>query len=94
MEMKQSSKPNLEILGIPIGDFVFCRAVLDRKRSEQVFYLRDWTMLVKSTPKWLWYSSGFVVVTLFDQDVQKCFTSCTGVHPSIAAWKQAQLSLS
>eukprot|EP00731_Ephydatia_muelleri_P004934 Em0002g1110a len=51
-------------------------------------------MLVKSTPKWLSYSSGFVVVTLFDQDVQKCFTSCTGVHPSIAAWKQAQLSLS
>ena len=34
MEMKQSSKPNLEILGIPIGDSVFCRAVLDRKRSE------------------------------------------------------------
>ena len=34
MEMKQSSKHNLEILGIPIGDSVFCRAVLDRKRSE------------------------------------------------------------
>ena len=34
MEMKQSSKPNLEILGIPVGDSVFCRAVLDRKRSE------------------------------------------------------------
>ncbi|KAL5500721.1 hypothetical protein EMCRGX_G012317 [Ephydatia muelleri] len=34
------------------------------------------------------------VLQLFDQDVQKCFTSCTGVHSSIAAWKQAQLSLS
>ncbi|KAL5509159.1 hypothetical protein EMCRGX_G004469 [Ephydatia muelleri] len=65
-----------------------------RKGLRQVFYLRDWKMLVKSTPKWLSYSSGFVVVTLFDQDVLKCFTSCTGVHPSIAAWKQAQLSLS
>ena len=25
---------------------------------------------------------------------KKCFTSCTGVHPSNVAWKQAQLSLS
>ena len=34
------------------------------------------------------------VLQIFDQDVQKCFTSCTGVHPSSVAWKQAQLSLS
>ena len=31
---------------------------------------------------------------MFDRDVQKCFTSCTGVHPSNVAWNQAQLSLS
>ena len=31
---------------------------------------------------------------MFDQDVQKCFTSCTSVHPSNVAWNQAQLSLS
>ena len=30
----------------------------------QVFYLRGWKMLVKLTPKWLLYSSGFVVVTV------------------------------
>ena len=40
MEMKQSSKPNLEILGIPIGDSVFCRAVLDRKRTEAGILLK------------------------------------------------------
>ena len=34
------------------------------------------------------------VLQIFDQDVQKCFTSCTGVHSSNVAWKQAQLSLS
>eukprot|EP00731_Ephydatia_muelleri_P011247 Em0006g141a len=83
-------------LGPPLGLHVNIKKWLSwiGKGLRQVFYLRDWTMLVKSTPKWLWYSSGFVVVTLFDQDVQKCFTSCTGVHSSIAAWKQAQLSLS
>ena len=61
IEMKQSSKPNLEILGIPIGDADFCRAVLDRKRSEAGFLLKR---LGKSTPKWLLYSSSFVVVTV------------------------------
>eukprot|EP00731_Ephydatia_muelleri_P001661 Em0001g1661a len=83
-------------LGPPLGLHVNIKKWLSwiGKGLRQVFYLRDWKMLVKSTPKWLSYSSGFVVVTLFDQDVQKCFTSCTGVHPSIAAWKQAQLSLS
>eukprot|EP00731_Ephydatia_muelleri_P029957 Em0021g480a len=40
IEMKQSSKPNLEILGIPIGDADFCSAVLDRKRSEAGFLLK------------------------------------------------------
>ena len=40
VEMKQSSNPNLEILGIPIGDADFCRAVLDRKRSEAGFLLK------------------------------------------------------
>ena len=34
------------------------------------------------------------VLQIFDQDVQKCFTSCTGVHSSNVAWKQARLSLS
>ena len=34
------------------------------------------------------------VLQIFDQDVQKCFISCTGVHSSNVAWKQAQLSLS
>ena len=34
------------------------------------------------------------VLQIFDRDVQKCFTSCTGVHSSNVAWKQAQLSLS
>ena len=40
IEMKQSSKPNLEILGIPIGDADFCSAVLNRKRSEAGFLLK------------------------------------------------------
>ena len=72
-EMKQSSKPNLEILGIPIGDADFCSAVLERKRSEASFLLKFF-----SQP----------VFQIFDQDVQKCFTSCTGVHSSKVAWKQ------
>ena len=40
IEMKQSSKPNLEILGIPIGDADFCSVVLNRKRSEAGFLLK------------------------------------------------------
>ena len=40
VEMKQSSNPNLEILGIPIGDANLCSAVLDRKRSEASFLLK------------------------------------------------------
>ena len=40
VEMKQSSKHNLEILGIPIGDADFCSAVLERKRSEASFLLK------------------------------------------------------
>ena len=114
MEMKQSSKPNLEILGIPIGDSVFCRAVLDRKRSEAGILLKRLDDVGQVDPQvalvLLRLCGGYCklvhlahavppsfsqsVLQLFDQDVQKCFTSCTGVHPSIAAWKQAQLSLS
>ena len=114
MEMKQSSKPNLEILGIPIGDSVFCRAVLDRKRSEAGVLLKRLDDVGQVDPQvalvLLRLCGGYCklvhlaravpppfsqsVLQLFDQDVQKCFTSCTGVHPSIAAWKQAQLSLS
>ena len=82
VEIKQSSNPNLEMLGIPIGDADFCRAVLDKKRSEARFLLKR--------PE----DVGQVDSQMFDQDVQKCFTSCTGVHPSNVAWNQAQLSLS
>ena len=32
--MKQSHNPNIEILGIPIGDKDFCSAFISRKRSE------------------------------------------------------------
>ena len=114
MEMKQSSKPNLEILGIPISDSVFCRAVLDRKRSEAGVLLKRLEDVGQIDPQvalvLLRLCGGYCklvhlaraippsfsqsVLQLCDQDVQKCFTSCTGVHPSIAAWKQAQLSLS
>ena len=114
MEMKQSSKPNLEILGIPIGDSVFCRAVLDRKRSEAGVLLKRLDDVGQVDPQvalvLLRLCGGYCklvhlaravppsfsqsVLQLFDQNVQKCYTSCTGVHPSIAAWKQAQLSLS
>ena len=82
VEIKQSSNPNLEILGIRIGDADFCRAVLDKKRSEARFLLKR--------PE----DVGQVDPQMFDQDIQKCFTSCTGVHPSNVAWNQAQLSLS
>ena len=114
MEMKQSSKPNLEILGIPIGDADFCSAVLNRKRSEAGVLLKRLDDVDQVDPQvalvLLRLCGGYCkhvhlaravppsfsqsVLQLFDQDVQKCFTSCTGVHPSIAAWKQAQLSLS
>ena len=114
MEMKQSSKSNLEILGIPIGDSVFCRAVLERKRSEAGVLLKRLDNAGQVDPQvalvLLWLCGGYCklvhlacavppsfsqsVLQLFDQDVQKCFNSCTDVHPSIAAWKQAQLSLS
>ena len=113
MEMKQSSKPNLKILGIPIGDSVFFRAVLDGKRSEAGVLLKRLDDVGQVDPQvatvLLRLCGGYCklvhlacavppsfsqsVLQLFDQDVQKCFTSCTGVHPSIAAWKQAQLSL-
>eukprot|EP00731_Ephydatia_muelleri_P037436 Em0470g2a len=94
MEMNSPANPILRSWEYLLVTLSFVGLSWIGKGLRQVFYLRDWKMLVKSTPKWLSYSSGFVVVTLFDQDVQKCFTSCTGVHPSIAAWKQAQLSLS
>ena len=67
IEMKQSSNPNLEILAIPIGDAEFCSAVLDKKRSEARFLLQR--------PE----DVGQVDPQMFDQDVQECFTSCTGV---------------
>ena len=107
IEMKQSSKPNLEILGIPIGDADFCRAVLDRKRSEAGFLLKRLEDVGQVDPQvalvLLRLCGGYCklvhlaravppsfsqsVLQIFDQDVQKCFTSCTGVHPSNVAWK-------
>ena len=114
IEMKQSSKPNLEILGIPIGDADFCSAVLNRKRSEAGFLLKRLEDVGQVDPQvalvLLWLCGGYCklvhlarvvppsfsqsVLQIFDQDVQTCFTSCTGVHSSNVAWKQAQLSLS
>ncbi|KAL5493203.1 hypothetical protein EMCRGX_G014348 [Ephydatia muelleri] len=112
IEMKQSSNPNLEILGIPIGDF--CSAVLDRKRSEAGFLLKRLEDVGQVDPQvalvLLRLCGGYCKLVhlaraippsfsqsglqMFDRDVQKCFTSCTGVHPSNVAWNQAQLSLS
>eukprot|EP00731_Ephydatia_muelleri_P013062 Em0007g372a len=80
MEMKQSSKPNLEILGIPIGDADFCSAVLNRKRSEAGVLLKRLDDVDQVDPQ--------VALVL----LRLCGGYC--VHPSIAAWKQAQLSLS
>ena len=34
IDMQQSHNPNIEILGIPIGDKDFCSAFISRKRSE------------------------------------------------------------
>ena len=113
--MKQSSNPNLEIIGIPIGDADFCSAVLDRKRSEASFLLKRLEDVGQVDPQVALVllrlcGGGYCklvhlacavppsfsqsVLQIFDQDVQKCFTSCTGVHSSNVAWKQAQLSLS
>ena len=109
IEMKQSSKPNLEILGIPIGDADFCSAVLDRKRSEAGFLLKRLEDVGQVDPQvalvLLRLCGGYCklvhlarvvppsfsqsVLQIFDQDVHKCFTSCTGVHSSNVAWKQA-----
>ena len=112
VKMKQFSSPNLEILGIPIGDAEFCSAVLDKKRSEARFLLKrleDVASRPSGGSLLLRLCGGYCklvhlaravppfsqsVLQMFDQDVQKCFTSCTGVHPSNVAWNQAQLSLS
>ena len=114
VEMKQSSNPNLEILGIPIGDADFCSAVLVRMRSEAGFLLKRLEDVRQVDPQvavvLLRLCGGYCklvhlahaippsfsqsVLQIFDQDVQKIFTSCTGMHSSNVAWKQAQLSLS
>ena len=114
VEMKQSSNPNLYILGIPIGDADFCSAVLDRKKSEAGFLLKRLEDVGQGDPQvalvLLRFCGGYCklvhfaraippsfsqfILQIVDQYVQKCFTSCTGVHSSNVAWKQAQLSLS
>ena len=53
-----------EILGIPIGDSVFCRAVLDRKRSETGVLLKRLDDVGQVDPQVALHSSGFVVVTV------------------------------
>ena len=62
--IKQSSKPNLDILGILIGDADICSAVLDRKRSEAGFLLKRLEHVEQVDPQMALYSSGFVVVTV------------------------------
>ena len=53
VEIKQSSNPNLKILGIPIGDADFCSAVLDKKRSEARFLLKRPEDVGQVDPKFL-----------------------------------------
>ena len=113
-DMKQSRNPNIEILGILIGDKDFCSAFVSRKRLEArpplerleevgavdprvaLTLLRMcggfcWLAhLARATPPSLVMAS----LELFDEDVCRCFSSCTAVDTTDVAWQQAQLSLS
>ena len=99
-EMKQSSEPNLDILGVPIGSADFCSAFISKKHvavkqllssleevgavDPQVAFTLH---LARTTPP-LHTTKAFEI---FDADV---FAQCTAVDTSDRAWHQARLSLS
>eukprot|EP00731_Ephydatia_muelleri_P014404 Em0008g124a len=80
-----STEPNIEILGIPIGDLDFCTTFISHKHVAFANYL-----IWLATPP----SLSVKALELFDQDVRSCLSQSTSVDLTDVSWNQAQLSLS
>ncbi|KAL5488731.1 hypothetical protein EMCRGX_G017716 [Ephydatia muelleri] len=92
--VKSSVLPNLGILGAPIGDFVHCSRFIAEKCAMPKILLK--ALVDVSTVDLHVAILLFVCVdvTLFDEKVRLCFTSCIAVDVPDPNWQQAQLSQS
>eukprot|EP00731_Ephydatia_muelleri_P016289 Em0009g713a len=105
-EMKISDALNFEILGVPIGDPIFCAKSIAEKRAHASKFLA----LLKEVGSvdsqvalmLLRHCGGFCRMPdapleelhLFDEEVHQTFSDSMCIDPSDSVWQQAQLSLS
>ncbi|KAL5499523.1 hypothetical protein EMCRGX_G010957 [Ephydatia muelleri] len=105
--MKSSKDLNFEILGAPIGDFVFCAKYASQKHAKARSFCTCWRMLVLWILRWQcfsfvsvavserWYVLLILLLPLLWLMQCKCFImTCTAVDAFGNSWQQAQLSLS
>ncbi|KAL5486630.1 hypothetical protein EMCRGX_G019137 [Ephydatia muelleri] len=76
--MISSEKPNLVILGAPIGNKEFCSSFVSKGLKNLAG---------------LWSQLEEDALAVFDAGIRGTFCLCTGVDASNDAWQQAQLSL-
>eukprot|EP00731_Ephydatia_muelleri_P022960 Em0015g543a len=84
--IKKSHTPNLDILGSPIGDAEFCHHYIAHKRLEAQSLLSRLDDVGLIDPQ---VALTLLPLQLYDQDVCRCFSSCTAVDTSDVAWKQS-----
>ena len=103
--MKKSNVPHFDILGAPIGDFLFCAKYIAQKRTDaskllpgrffrSMLLLRQcggFCRLIHLARTIPPFLAGDAF-SLFDDEVRQCFAECTAVDTSDSAWLQAQLS--
>ena len=95
--MKKSNVPHFDILGAPIGDFLFCAKYIAQERTASKL-LQQLAQVVSSDPHvamlLLRQCEGFcrlihLALSLFDDEVWQCFAECTEVDTSGRSRKKA-----
>ena len=70
--LKVSTLPHFEILGAPIGYFIYCASFVSTKRSEALKLLsKQEDMLQSKTP-----------------GLPSCFYACVAAFPSLSTWQE------
>ena len=91
-EMKKSNVPHFDILGAPIGDFLFCAKYVAQKCMDAPKLLQQLAQVGSSDPhvamRTIPPSLAGDALGLFDDEVRQYFAECTAVDTPDPAWQQ------
>eukprot|EP00731_Ephydatia_muelleri_P016073 Em0009g497a len=88
--------PPLDILGTPIGDYLFCTGFFAAKRAEltKLLSMLEDVSVIDPQPDQPPPSVAADSLKILDLDLRSCFSKCLSLDLTEAAWCQSQLSLS